>query len=196
VVVWVESTARSTLGERSLDPRAVKILVVCHANVTRSVAAAYLLSRATVPAGRALELRTAGTHAGEGQPVSVRTRDALSKVTGSEPDLRGYRSHQLVGDDLVWADLVIVMEGSQVRLLRRLNPDSSSKVATIAFLARELPSDDRHLAVRVASMGLEHCLVVDDADVVDPAGGDDDAYEATMSRLVELCEALAARIGS
>jgi protein-tyrosine-phosphatase len=174
----------------------VKILVVCHANVTRSVAAAYLLSNSVAPIRDTLELRTAGTHAGDGQPVSARTRDALAKVIGFEPDLLRYRSHQLSGDDVVWSDLVVVMEGSQVRLLRRLHPDSASKVATIAALAQELPNDQRPLVERVASMELEHRIVSDDADVVDPAGGDDDAYVATMSVLVELCASLAARIGS
>jgi protein-tyrosine-phosphatase len=173
----------------------VRILVVCHANVTRSVAAAYLLSHSLDSAGVRYELRSAGTHAGDGQPVSARTRRALAQAIGSEPDLSGYRSHLVVPADLAWADLVVSMEGSQVRLLRRLDPESAPKIATISVLARELPYDDRPLATRIASMDLDLRVVEDDGDVVDPAGGDDEAYEATMSTLVELCGALCARLG-
>jgi protein-tyrosine-phosphatase len=45
-------------------------------------------------------------------------------------------------------------------------------------------------------MDLEHRIVDDGDDVVDPAGGGDEDYETTMSTLVELCSALAGRLGS
>lgn len=172
----------------------VRVLVVCHANVTRSVAAAFLLSEAGEGADVALEVRSAGTHVLEGQPVSLRTQRALSKAVGTTADLGSHRSRQLVLEDLEWADLVITMEASQVRLIRRMMPLAAPRTATLRVLADEFPRDERPAVDRVASMTLESREPDDHDDVTDPAGGDDPEYEVTMVELLALCRSLAGRI--
>jgi protein-tyrosine-phosphatase len=170
----------------------VKLVVVCHANVTRSVAAAYLLSIADH--GRQLEVRSAGTHVLEGQLVSERTRRAMAQVLGMPTDLSGHRAHQFTDADAEWADLVVAMEGSQVRLLRGQHPTASPRIATLGYLSRCLPEDARPLNARLRSLCLDELDQEDGDDVVDPAGGDDDAYEATIRDLVSRCGAFFARL--
>ena len=133
---------------------AVHVVVLCHANVARSVAVAHLLRGATDEQGVAIELRSAGTHASEGQPASARTRAALEARLGEVSLLGTHRSHLLDVDDVEWSDLLIAMEGSQVRFVRRLFPDATGRTATLAVLASSLPCDHRPLATRIASMGL------------------------------------------
>jgi protein-tyrosine phosphatase len=166
----------------------VRFVVVCHANVTRSVAAAYLLTSPDV------EVRSAGTHVLEGQRVSERTRRALEFAIGKPVDLSAHRAHELNDADAEWADLILAMEGQQVRLLRRRHPSSSARIATLGYLARRLPADSRPLAERLTSLQLDEVEPADSDDVVDPAGGDDDAYEATMRDLVDRCRELLERL--
>jgi low molecular weight protein-tyrosine phosphatase len=171
-----------------------RVLVVCHANVARSVAAAYLLAGSVDERGAAIELATAGTHATTGQPVSARTSTSLAGVLGHEVSLSAHRAHQLTEADLDEADLVVAMEAAQVRAVRRTHATAADRVATLAVLASELPRDARPLAARVAAMSLATRDPDDSGDVADPAGGDDEAYEATMASLVALCSELARRL--
>jgi protein-tyrosine-phosphatase len=173
---------------------ATRLLVVCHANVARSVAAAYLLSGAVDERGEVIEVRSAGTHATEGQPVSGRTASALAVALGSGVSLGSHRAHQLGASDLEQADLVVAMEAAQVRAIRRQHPGAAPKVATLAHLARALPSERHPLATRVASMALGECEPDDLDDVVDPAGGDDTDYVRTMRSLMPLCANLTQRL--
>jgi len=168
------------------------LLVVCHANVTRSVAAASLL-RASLPPTFAI--RTGGTHAVDGQPVSTRTREALGALA-SAAEVTGHRSRLLDDGDLDWADLVLTMEASQVRWLRQRYPSSAPKVGLLAFVARALPRGPSPLTERIAAMQLELEEPFDVDDVIDPAGGEADAYESTIEVLVTTCAALADRLVS
>jgi protein-tyrosine phosphatase len=170
------------------------ILVVCHANVARSVAAAYLLTGDLSVRGVDVEVATAGTHATEGQHVSSRTESSLATAIGAPVALHAHRAHQLTDDDVASADLIVAMEAAQVRALRRTHEDAAAKVATLGLLARELPEGSSPLAARVATMQLSAREPDDRDDVVDPAGGDDAVYEATMAVLVERCAQLAARL--
>jgi protein-tyrosine-phosphatase len=167
---------------------------VCHANVARSPAACFLLTGAQDERGLEVELRGAGTHATDGQPVSMRTRAALALALGRPADLSGYRAHQLGPDDVAWADLVIAMEASQVRALRRGHPDAAPRLATLSVLATLLPADPRPLVDRLAALQLAERVPTDDEDVEDPAGGDDEAYAASMRVLVAHCASLRDRL--
>jgi protein-tyrosine phosphatase len=171
-----------------------RVVVLCHANVARSVVAALLLRGATDERGIALELRTAGTHATEGQPVSARTVAAMTKVTGSPVSLGAHRAHLLSSADVEWSDLIIAMEDSQVRFVRRMYPEAADRVATLAVLSHELPDDKRSLLERVMSLGLEARDGSADGDIEDPAGGDDGAYERATTALIARCGELARRL--
>ncbi len=172
-----------------------RILIVCHANVARSVAAAYLLTGALARRGADVEVATAGTHATEGQHVSSRTETSLATAAGAPVRLSTHRAHQLTDDDVEHADLVVAMEAAQVRAIRRTHASAAGKVATLGLLARELPEDGGALPARVATMALADRDPDDQDDVADPAGGDDAAYDATMAVLSELCAQLARRLG-
>jgi len=170
------------------------VLVVCHANVARSVAAAHLLAGAVDERGVAIELATAGTHATEGQPVSARTTTSLSAALGRSVSLGAHRARQLTAEELDGTDLVVAMEAAQVRAVRRTHPTAAERVATLTLLARELPCDGRGLASRVASMSLDAREPDDHDDIVDPAGAGDEVYLATMEALVDRCGEFARRL--
>ena len=170
------------------------VVVLCHANVARSVAAGLLLRDAADERGVVLSLRTAGTHATEGQPASQRTVTALTRVTGAPARLGSHRAHQLAEADIEWADLVIAMEDSQVRYVYRVHPAASDRTATLATLSDELPRDGRSVRERIASLGLAERQGTDAGDIEDPAGGGDDAYERAMTALVVRCGELARRL--
>lgn len=174
--------------------RRARLLVICHANVARSVAAAALLVGSVDERGEPIEVRSAGTHAAEGQPASMRTASSLALAAGRDVALGGHRAHLVGAEDLEWADLVVAMEASQVRWIRRVHPEAGAKTASIATLAEDLPRGAVPLAERVAEMGLSSLEPPDRGDVVDPAGGDESVYRATMATLVALCEQLRGRL--
>jgi protein-tyrosine-phosphatase len=118
----------------------------------------------------------------------------MALVLGEPVDLSGHRAHQFNDADAEWAELVLAMEGSQVRLLRGQHPTASRRIATLGYLARCLPTDARPLGERLTSLRLDELDQGDADDVVDPAGGDDDAYEATMRDLVDRCGSFLARL--
>lgn len=173
---------------------AVRIVIVCHANVTRSVVAGRLLERG-MPAGTTpLELRTRGTHVLDGQPVSPRTREAVRRVIGEELGLGDHAARQLDAEDVAWADLIITMEASQTRLIAKQHPAAIRRTATLGFLASCLPAGPRPIANRLAELPLTQAALDASYDVDDPAGLGDDAYVAVVRELVAKCEALVERL--
>ncbi len=139
-----------------------------------------------------VRVATAGTHALEHQPMSVRTRQALRAV-GVEPPQ--HRSRQLTEDHVEEAELVVAMAGEHVEYVRRRHPAAAERTATITWLAEHLPSDGRPLAERVASMGLSEVAPRAQGDVADPAGGTDDDYRACAEQLRRLVARLAPLLG-
>jgi protein-tyrosine phosphatase len=134
---------------------------------------------------------TAGTHVIEHQPISIRTRAALATVG---LDASGHRAHQVTAADLVGADLVLAMAGEHVRYVRRRHPESAAKTATIGWLADNLPAGPGSLAGRVAALDLASVDLGVQADVPDPAGGDDGEYVDCVRQLADLVEVLLPRL--
>jgi protein-tyrosine phosphatase len=162
------------------------VLVLCTGNAARSVMAGVMLET-----GGRLRIVTAGTHVVENQPMSRRTRDALAAVG---LDNSGHRSRQLSDADLDRADLVIAMAGEHVAYIRRRHPGASSRTATLAWLVDHLPAGPETLATRVAQMGLADIDPLEQGDVEDPAGGDEDTYAACAAQLSTLVAELADRL--
>jgi protein-tyrosine-phosphatase len=141
--------------------------------------------------GAGLHIVTGGTHTVDGQPMGLRTRTALSAI----PELAGvpfgrHRSRQVSGDDLIRAELVVVMEADHVRFIRRQFPEAADRTATIRRLCEDLPPAPPSLAARVAELQLAAATLSNDDDVIDPAGGDGDAYDACVKELWSLCQRL------
>ncbi|MHB1584437.1 MAG: arsenate reductase/protein-tyrosine-phosphatase family protein [Acidimicrobiales bacterium] len=181
-----------TAPEAAAPPR---LLVVCTGNAARSVMAGSMLGHLAVERGRPLEVVTAGTHAVEGQVMSLRTRAALAAF----PELAGapvgsHRSRQLVAADLDRATLVVAMEADHVRFVRRHHPEAAGRTATLRRLVADLAPGRSPLAERVAALALADVAVDPSEDVADPAGHEEDVYVACARELFGLCAELVERL--
>jgi len=134
---------------------------------------------------------TAGTHVLAGRPMSVRTRDALTAVGVPIPD---HRSRQVDQTALEEAQLVIAMEADHVRWVRRQHPYAAAHTGSLRPLVASLPGTSGPLAERIDALALDQWDPDPATDVVDPAGGEADVYEACAAELVTLLDALAATL--
>jgi protein-tyrosine phosphatase len=156
-----------------------RVIFLCTGNAARSVMGG-AIARARHPD---IEVVTAGTHVVEGMPMSWRTRDALSGV-GYRAD--GHRSTQLRDQDVADCDLIIAMAGEHVAYVRRQHPDAADRTGTLKRLARDLAEIGRPLGERVAALALATSELEDWEDVVDPAGGELEDFEACAREIDEL----------
>ena len=90
---------------RQDDPGAVDIVVLCTANVCRSVMAAALLARRLSELGVAAHVRSAGMLRA-GDPPDA---EAISVMARYGTDITGHRSHVVCAGDLARASLVLAM---------------------------------------------------------------------------------------
>lgn len=172
-----------------------RVVTLCTGNAVRSVMAGFMLEYLSERDGLGLAIATRGTHVIDGQPVSLRTRAALTAVPElAEAPVGRHRSRQLHGDDAHDADLVVAMEAAHVEFVRRHHRVAAARTATLRRLARDLPAGPGPLAARVAALGLGSEVVDPAEDVVDPAGGPEEAYAACAAELWALCQELAPRL--
>ena len=164
------------------------VLFLCTGNAARSVMAGAMLEAQ----GMAVHVTTAGTHVIEHQPISIRTRQALSAV-GLHASV--HRSRQLTDADVGSADVLVAMASEHVSYVRRRHPAGADRTATLRFLAAHLPAGDAPLATRLAALGLANLDPAEQGDVADPAGGDDEEYVACARELTALIAQLVPRLG-
>jgi protein-tyrosine-phosphatase len=163
------------------------IVFVCTGNAARSVMAGAMF-RELAPEWT---VTTAGTHVIEGQPMSWRTKEAMSRL-GFSAD--GHRSHQVSDADLLAADLVVAFEIWHVAHMRKVNPDSAERTATLRRWVRDLPETTGTLANRIRGLDLAGVDLEAWEDVDDPGGGDIEVVAACAVQVLELTTALAAML--
>jgi protein-tyrosine-phosphatase len=182
------STPATTLGYR--QPAVADrphVLVLCTGNAARSVMAGALLDQRGIDA----RITTAGTHVVEHQPMSRRTRDALTAIGVQVPE---HRSRQIAESDVESADLVIAMASDHVHYVRRRHPSAAPRTATLCWLAAHLRAGDQSLPQRVAELDLAKVEPDVQGDVPDPAGGDDAEYVDCARTIKDLVDQLAERL--
>jgi protein-tyrosine phosphatase len=138
-----------------------------------------------------LVINTAGTLAVDGLPISWRTRAALDAVGLAWPS---HRSKQADRTHLDAADLVIAMAPEHVQWVRREYPHASIRTATLKHLVATLVYDERPLADRVAALGLDQRVLDASEEIIDPGGGEVDAFTACAREVVALVERLAPKL--
>ena len=162
------------------------VMMLCTGNAARSV-----MAGAALAAERRLRVVTAGTHAVEHQPMSIRTRTAMTEVGLAAP---GHRSRQLTPGDVDAATLIVAMAAEHVHYIRRRHPSGAARTATLPWLADNLPAGPEPLARRVAALRLDRIDPEQQGDIDDPAGGDDVQYQACARQIVDLMTLLGARL--
>jgi protein-tyrosine phosphatase len=156
-----------------------KVIFLCTGNAARSVMGG-AIARSRHPD---IEVVTAGTHVVEGMPMSWRTRDALAGI-GYRAD--GHRSTQLRERDVAESDLIVAMAGEHVAYVRRAHPEAAARTATLKRLARDLGESEVPLGERLAALMLATSELEDWEDVVDPAGGELEDFEACAREIDDL----------
>jgi protein-tyrosine-phosphatase len=170
----------------------IELLMLCTGNAARSVMAGFMLEHLTATRpGPEVHIVTAGTHTIDGQPMSLRTRTALSAIPElADASFGKHRSRQVYEFDLVRADLVVAMEADHVRFVRRQFPEAAERTATIRRFCGDLPPAPPALGERLGALKLADVALFDEDDVIDPAGGDDAIYAACVAELWQLCQQL------
>lgn len=174
------------------------ILVLCTANVCRSVMAQALLSAQLAARGAPAAVSSAGMLA-EGQPPPP---EVCAVMATRGCDVTRHRSRLVAADDLARADLVLGMAREHVRHAAVLLPDIWPR----AFTLRELVGRGREVGARVPGEQVSGWLARATGgrsrrdllgsgaadDVADPVGGPMRGYEVTADLLDRLTGDLAA----
>ena len=168
------------------------ILVLCTANVCRSVMAEALLAHRLVTAGASASVRSAGM-LDVGEPPAP---EVIRALASRGLDVSAYRSRRTCEDDLTRADLVLTVAREQLRYAVVTAP----QVWPRAFTLKELLRRGQLVGPRPPGQQLADWLALAHADrhrsgllgdcpaddVADPIGGPPEAYLATALQLDHL----------
>ena len=161
------------------------ICFLCTGNAARSVMARIMFEKRSpnyVAVG-------AGTLVLEGHPMSQRTRKALERFELSDPT---HRSSQF-GEKHIGVDLVVAMEPSHIEWMRRNFPEVAPRTASLPRLVRDLPKEGS-LVERVTKLNLAEVEIESWEEVVDPASGDQEIFDACAVEINRLINQLIDRL--
>lgn len=166
-----------------------EILLLCTANVCRSVMAQAMLSARLAARGVTVSVASAGLLGSGWQPPP----EVIAVMAARGVDVTGHRSRIVTADDLASADLILGLAREHVRHAAVLLPAAWPR----AFTIRELLRRGQQAGVRAPGEPLRHWLTraADGRsrldllgsrpadDVADPAGGPLRGYQATSGLL-------------
>lgn len=164
-----------------------RLLILCTGNATRSVIAGEVL-RLHLPD---TDVATAGTLSIDGLPMSWRTKAGFEHVGVPVPN---HRSRQARAEDIEAATLIIGAAPEHVAWVRREYPSAAARTATLRRLHRELAGDDRPLPERVAELDLATVELAPWEEIVDPGGGEVEAFTACAREIVDLVDEVVERL--
>lgn len=167
------------------------VTFLCTGNAARSVMGAAML-RTHYGEDPPLMVHSGGTHVYEGQPMSVRTRNALERHGLRDP---WHRSHQLSRQDIERSVLIVAMEADHLRWIRRIHPQGAAKTGSLKRVARDLAAGSAaDLASRVAQLGLAEIEPETWEEVVDPGAGLQEDYDRAADEIAVLVGQLVQRL--
>lgn len=138
-----------------------------------------------------LAVASAGTLVVPGQPMSLRTRAAIEALADRGVELPRHASHQVTGDELDRAQMVIALAPEHVQWVQRTHPAAAGHTVTLKRLVRDLApgASLRGQAETAAAVDVE-----DWEEVIDPGGGDHATFAACAVEVDDLVARLARRL--
>ncbi len=186
--------------EERAEP-AFSILTVCTGNICRSPAVERLLARQLGPT---VSVRSAGTHALVGQPIS---EPMARLLRNSGVDEQEFAARRLTENLVKRADLVLALTRAQRALVVELWPAAVRRTFTVREFARLLedvdafalpqgtPAERLRAAIPLAAArrGFRRASAEDD-DVVDPFRRSDDVYATSFMEINAAVRKIAAAL--
>lgn len=136
-----------------------QILVVCTANICRSPAAQAILNRAL--RGRSVQIDSAGTSAGPGNPVDASMGNLM--IARGYPEVSAHRSRVLLPHHVVHYQLILCMERHHLEQVCKINPIATGKTMLLGHWNGE-------------------------SEVADPVGQSNETYMNSIDEIHEFCQ--------
>ncbi len=164
----------------------VDVLFLCTGNAARSVMAAVSLGQRRPD----LRVATAGTLVVDGQPMSVRTRTAITALGHPLPR---HASRQVHVADLDAATAIVGLAPEHVLWVRRNHAPAAARTVTLPRLVRHVgPAES--LAAQIDALDPAGVDLEDWEEVVDPGGGETDVFVACAREIDDLVGRVADRL--
>lgn len=173
------------------------VLVLCTANICRSVITAVLLSGRLAACGAPVQVRSAGTTGLDALPPA----EVIAVLAARGHDIAGHRSRTVSPADLAGADLILGMAREHVRHAVVLLPAAWPRTFTLRELIRRgqqigprPPGEPLAAWLTRAGHGRDRRDLLgssDEDDVADPYGGPAGQFELTATLLDQFTRELA-----